>query len=339
MSHTPDPSKRIPKSLGTDTQLIGQYSLTDLLVAGLPGVIVILVTRVVLPESLRIAGVRAATLTVPVAVLAIGVGALFVYLTPAHASSIEWMAQFVGFHTGTTEVAHEEAKAYTQVERILPRQDAIVRTDGALVGAVHVDPPTMALTTDEEWQMKADAFQDFVNTTLDFPIQVYSTTQAFPADDYLRQYEDRLSDPDIEHNEKLETLIEQYLAWYGRELAQRRMTIRDHYVLVPVTPREVRFERDGLSAKLAEMPFFGSLIRAVTSPPAAAERAAMADELDERIRQVERGLHNIEDVETSRIDAEDLTTVIGEFWVGQHLEHGELSHRIRTTPFVTTSDR
>ncbi|MEF8976913.1 MAG: hypothetical protein V5A21_11875 [Halapricum sp.] len=52
MSSATDPSKRIPKSLGTDTQLIGQYSLTDLLVAGIPGVIVILITQVVLPKSL-----------------------------------------------------------------------------------------------------------------------------------------------------------------------------------------------------------------------------------------------------------------------------------------------
>ena len=79
MSSASDPSKRIPKSLGTDTQLIGQYSLTDLLVAGMPGVIVILITQVVLSKSLRVAGLPVTTLTIPVAVLAIGVGALFVF--------------------------------------------------------------------------------------------------------------------------------------------------------------------------------------------------------------------------------------------------------------------
>ncbi len=338
MSSASDPSKRIPKSLGTDTQLIGQYSLTDLLVAGMPGVIVILVTQIVLPKSLRIAGVPVTTLTIPVAVLAIGVGALFVYLTPAYTTSIDWLEQFVGFHTSETEIAHEEAKEYTQIERILPRRDAIVRTDGALVGAVHVDPPTMALATDEEWQTKTEAFQDFVNTTVDFQIQIYSTTQAFPAGEYLQQYEDRLRDADVKNNEKLEALIEHYVEWYEREVAQRQMTIRDHYVLVPVTPQEVRFERDGLAAKLADLPLLGVVIRAAMSPPVAEERAAMADELDERIRQVERGLRGIEDIEASRLDAEELTGVIGEFWAGQHLDHGDLSYRIRTTPFVSKPD-
>ena len=338
MSSASDPSKRIPKSLGTDTQLIGQYSLTDLLVAGMPGVIVILITQVVLPKSLRVAGVPVTTLTIPVAVLAIGVGALFVYLTPTYTTSIDWLEQFVGFHTSETTIAHEEAREYTQIERILPRRDAILRTDGALVGAVHVDPPTMALATDQEWQTKTEAFQDFINTTVDFPIQIHSTTQAFPADEYLQRYDDRLSDADVTDNAQLQDLIEHYVEWYERELAERQMTIRDHYVVVPVTPREVRFERDGLAAKLADLPLVGVLIRAATSPPVTEERAAMADELDERLRQVEHGLRGIEDVEASRIDAEELTGVIGEFWAGQHLDHGDLSHRIRTTPFVSKAD-
>jgi hypothetical protein len=338
MSNPSDPSKRIPKSLGTDTQLLGQYSLTDLLVAGMPGVVVILVTQVVLPKSLQVAGVPVTTLTIPVAALAIGVGALFVYLTPAYTTSIDWLEQFAAFHRSETDLGHEEARGYTQVERILPRRDAIVRTDGALVGAVHVDPPTMALATDQEWQTKSEAFQDFVNTTVDFPIQIYSTTQAFPADEYLQRYDDRLSDADVKDNAQLQDLIEHYVEWYERELAERQMTIRDHYVVVPVTPREVRFERDGLAAKLADLPLLGVLIRAATSPPVAEERAAMADELDERLRQVERGLRGIEDVEASRIDAEELTGVIGEFWAGQSLDHGDLSHRIRTTPLVTRSE-
>ena len=338
MSNPSDPSKRIPKSLGTDTQLLGQYSLTDLLVAGMPGVVVILVTQVVLPKSLEIAGVPVTPLTIPVAALAIGVGALFVYLTPAYTTSIDWLEQFAAFHRSETDLGHEEAREYTQVERILPRRDAIVRTDSALVGAVHVDPPTMALATDQEWQTKSEAFRDFVNTTVDFPIQIYSTTQAFPADEYLQRYDDRLSDADVKDNAQLQDLIEHYVEWYERELAERRMTIRDHYVVVPVTPRGVRFERDGLAAKLADLPLLGVLIRTATSPPVAEERAAMADELDERLRQVERGLRGIEDVESSRIGAEELTGVIGEFWAGQSLDHGDLSHRIRTTPLVTRSE-
>jgi hypothetical protein len=334
MSNATDPSKRIPKSLGTDTQLLGQYSLTDLLVAGMPGVVVILVTQVVLPTGLEVAGVPVSTLTIPVAILGIGVGALFVYLTPGYTTSLDWLEQFVGFYQSEKELPHEAAKEYTQVERVLPDRDAIVRTDGALVGAIHVDPPTMALATDEEWRTKAEAFQDFVNTTVDFPVQLYSTTQSFPADEYLDAYESRLSDPDVKENPKLAALVENYVEWYEDELTRRQMTIRDHYVVVPVTPREVRFERDGLAEKFADLRVVETLVQAATSPPVAEERAVMADELDERLKRVERGLRGIEDVNAARIDVVELTGVIDEFWAGEDLEHGDLPHRIRTTPIV-----
>jgi len=338
MSNGTDPSKRIPKSLGTDTQLLGQYSLTDLIVAGMPGVVVILLTQVVLPSDLAVAGVSVTVLTIPLVVLGIAVGATFVYLTPGYTNSLDWLEQFVGFHQSESNLDHEQAKEYTRVERVLPERDAVVRTDGALVGAVHVEPATMALATDDQWQAKAEAFQDFVNTTVEFPVQFYSTTQSFPAEEYLEAYESRLGDPDVEANPKLEALIEHYVAWYEDELVRRQMTIRDHYVVVPVTPAEVRFERDGLVQKIADLRVIGTLVRAATSPPKAAERAAMAEELDERLRRVERGLRGIEDVNASRIDATEFTRVIGEFWAGRDLEQGNLAHRIRTTPLVGGTD-
>jgi len=335
MSNSSDPTKRIPKSLGTDTQLLGQYSLTDLLVAGMPGVIVILLTQVVLPSDLSLGGIPLSTFTIPVAILAIGMGALFVYLTPNYTTSLDWLGQFVGFHQGEKEVAHEAAKKHTKVEQLLPERDALVRTDGTLLGAVHVDPPTMALATDEEWRRKAEAFEDFVNTTLNHPVQFYSTTQAFPAEDYLDAYESRLTDADVVENPRLSALVEHYLKWYEHELDRRQMTIRDHYVIVPVTPREVRFERDGIAAKFADLRFIGGLIRAATSPPQAEERAAMADELDDRIRQIERGLRGIEDVYANRLASDDMTRVIAEFWSGEPMDQGDLSQRLRTTPIVT----
>lgn len=337
MTRATDPAKRIPKSLDTDTQLLGNYSLTDLIVAGLPGVIVVLATQVLLPSSVTVYGVPVTALTIPLAGLAIALGALFVYLTPGYTSSLDWLWQFLGFHWSETDCEHEEAKQYTQVERIHPRHNAIERTDGAFIGAVNVDPPTMALATEEEWDEKTEAFEDFVNTTVEFPIQVYSTTESFPTDEYLAEYEDRLADPDVKSNPKLEALIEHYIDWYERELVQRQMTIRDHYVIVPVTPEEVRFEHDSLLEKFAALPLLGILVQMCTAPSAVEERAAMVGKLDDRLRKVERGLRGIDECDAQRIDAEELTRLIGEFWAGHDLEHGDLSHRIRTTPIITTT--
>ena len=339
MSSQQDPSKRIPKSLGTESKLFGQYSLTDLLVACTPSAAVILFTQIALPPDLDLAGVPASTLTIPIALLGLGLGALFVYLTPTHATSLEWIQQFVGFHRGDTELPHDRAKEVTHVERILPQHDAVIRSDGAVIGAVHVDPPTMALATDEEWHSKAQAFEDFVNTTVEFPIQLYSTTETFPAGEYLDTYEARLSDPDVKENPKLSALVENYIEWYEDELHRRRMTIRDHYVVVPVTPREVHFERDGLAEKFAELRILGPVVRALTAPPEVEVRAAMVDELGDRLRRVERGLRNIEDVDATRINAADLTSVIAEFWAGEAIDHGRISGRVRPNPIVGGSHR
>lgn len=331
-----DPTKRIPKSLDTDTQLFGKYSLTDLVVAALPGVLVVLVTQIVLPSSLRIYGISVTALTIPLALFAIGIGALFVYLTPRYTTSLDWLGLFIHFHRTENDIAHDEAKQYTQVERVWPERNSIERTDGVIIGAVQVSPPTMALATNAEWAEKTNAFQDFVNTTIEFPIQIYSTTQSFPADDYIGQYEDRLDDSDVRSNEKLTALIEHYVTWYESELAQRQMTIRDHYVIVPVRPDEIRYERESLLQKLVAIPCLGLLVKAWTAPSIQEERQAMFETLDDRLRRVERGLREIEGCDTRRVEAEELTRIVGEFWAGQDLDYGNLTKRIRTTPMINT---
>ena len=334
MSQRTDPAKRIPKSLGTDTQLLGTYSLTDLAVAGLPGALVILVTQVVLPPSLTVGGFAVSTLTIPLALLAIGVGAVFVYLTPAYVTSLEWLRLFVGFHRSDAELAHEDAKAYTHVERVYPEHDALERTDGTLVGAVQVSPPTMALATDEEWHHTCDAFADFVNTTLEFPVQVYSTTRSFPSEEYLSHYEDRLTDPDVAGNDQLRELIEEYTGWYERELAQRQMTIRDHYILGPVGPDEVRYERASLLERLSGIPLLGFVVDIWTTPSRAEERAALLAELADRRERVARGMRDIQGCDTEPVPATDLTQLVAEYWTGAEHTYGSPESVLRTTPLI-----
>ncbi|MFB6192340.1 MAG: hypothetical protein ABEI11_03365 [Haloarculaceae archaeon] len=334
----PDPGKRIPKSLGTDTSLIGSYSLSDLVVAGVPGVAIILVVQTLLPSGATVHGVRLSLLTIPLAVVGFAVGGLFVYLTPAHASSVEWLGQFVGFHTKATELSHDGVKAHAPLERVHPADGMIERSDGALVGVIRVSPPTMALTTDDEWAAKTEAFQDFLNTTVEFPIQIYSTTREFPVEAYLDHYEERLSDPDVESNDRLAALIDHYTDWYGQELGQRQMTIRDHYVLVPVRPAEATRDEERLLDDLTALPIVGVLVRAWTAPPREQERAAMRATLADRLRRVERGLRTIDGCETSSVDATELTRVVAEYWTGSEFDYDDPEQVLRTSPVVASSE-
>ena len=327
-------AKRIPKSLGTDTKLLGNYTLTDAAVALLPGVLIVLVTQVLVPPTVSVGGYRPQQVMLPLAALAIAVGALFVYLTPPYATSLEWLTSLVRFRTSPSHEAHDTATEHTQVERVWPDHDAIERQDGAMVGLVQVSPPSMALATDEEWAAKADSFQNFLNTTVTFPIQVFSTTRPFPVETYLDRYRDRLDDPDVQANPRLEQLIEAYIEWYEHDLAARQMTIRDHYVVVSVTPAEVQFSRGSLLATLCDLPVVGPLLTAWSSPPPAEQRAAMFETLSDRLDSVQRGIRDIDDCRAQRVDASTAAQVIGDYWAGQTQAHGEMATRLRSRPLV-----
>lgn len=329
-----DPAKRIPKSIATETKLFGKYTLSDLAIALFPGVLVVLATQMVLPPNLRISGYPVQTLTLPIAGMAILVGALFVYLTPGYTTSVDWLATFIGFQRKPKTLAHEEAKAYTQVEQVHPHREAIERVDGAYLGAVRVTPASLALATDEDWAATADAFQDFLNTVVDFPVQFYSTTQEFPVTEYLDHYRSRLDDADVKANPKLAALIDAYVSWYAADIEQRQTTIRDHYVMVRVIPEEVQFERESLTEQLGRLPLLGVFVQAWLAPRQEERSEAMFDALDERLRRVERGIREIDGCTAHRVDAEGLTQLVGEFWTGESYSEMELSKTLRTRPIL-----
>jgi len=329
-----DPAKRIPKFLGTDATLIGTYTLSDAAIGLFPGVVVILLLQVVLPNTLTIRGYSLQALTLPLAGCAILIGAIFVYLTPSYTTSIDWIGAYLGALRKPNEYDVDEAKAHTQLERIHPEHDAIERTDGAFVGMVQVDPPNMALATSAEWSERADAFADFLNTTVEFPIQLYSTTQEFPVEEYLSHYEDRLEDPDVKANPRLAGLIEAYTEWYEDEIESRQMTIRNHYVVVPVTPAEVHFDQESLLQQLVRVPVIGLLITAWFAPRVADERQAMFDELDTRLRRVEGGIREIEGCESSRLSAQEALGVVGNFWTQETYSSETLRQLARQSPVV-----
>jgi hypothetical protein len=329
-----NPAKRVPKSLGTDAKLFGSYTLTDAAIAMVPGVVVVLLSQTFLPASLHVAGYRVQSLTMPIAGVAILFGGLFVYLAPSYLTSFEWVETIVGFYTDDREISHQEATEYTHLQRIHPRRNALERTDGTLVTLVQVMPPSMALATDEEWAEKASAFEDFLNTSVTFPIQVFSTTHPFPVESHLDPYEARRSDPDVKANPRLDALIEQYIAWYREEVDARQMTIRDHYVVVPVSPEAVHFEQSSLTQKFARLPVVGVIVRGWFAPPKAEERRAMLAELDRRARRIETGLREIEGCDADRVDAATAAEVLAEFWAGQDLSYGDIGETLRTRPIV-----
>lgn len=329
-----DASKRIPKSIETGTHVLGTYTLTDLAVGGLPGVAIVLISQLLVPPTLTVGGYRVASLTLPLTLVGLTVGGVVVYLTPAHLTTIQWFGMMLGFVNRPTRLPHEAAMAQTHVAAIHPEHDVVERTDGAFLGLIQVTPPSMALATEQEWATKANAFQEFLNTTVEFPIQLYSTTRAFPADEYLAHYEARRSDPDVRANPKLATLIDEYIDWYRADLDQRRMTIRDHYIIVPVSPTEVRFERQSLTQRLTGMPMLGVFVEALVAPRRDEERAAMFEAVDERTRLLRQGVREIEGCDAHRVDAEAAAELLATFWRGEAVEYDDPAAVLTNRPVV-----
>ena len=331
-----DASKRVPKSIDTEAHILGRYTLTDLAVGAVPGVAVVLASQLLVPPTLSVAGYRVANLTLPLTVAGIALGSVVVYLTPTHLTTVQWFGMMVGFVKRPTQLPHDAAMAHTHVAAIHPSHDVIERTDGAFLGLLQVTPPSMALATDQEWASKANAFQEFLNTTVEFPIQLYSTTRAFPADEYLAHYEARRSDPDVRANPNLATLLDEYIEWYRSDLDQRRMTIRDHYIIVPVSPDEVRFERRSLSQRLTSVPLLGVFIEALLAPRRDAERAAMFEAVDERVRLLRQGVREIEGCDAHRVEAADAAELLATFWRGEGVTYDDPAAVITTRPVVGT---
>lgn len=333
-THDPDPSKRVPKSLDTDPTLFGNYTLVDAAVALVPGVVVVLCFQLVVPPGLRIRGYAVHDAAFPLVVGATLLGFVLVSLTPSHLSAFDWLRTVAGFYRRPRARTHATAGAQTRLERVHPDHDALERADGAVVGLVHVDPPSMALATDAEWSEKARSFRDFLDTVVEFPIQLYATTRAFPVDAYLEHYEHRLTDPDVKANPRLARLIEEYIAWYGDEIDDRQMTIRDHYVIVSVSPHEVRFAAGTSRRTLARLPVVGLFVEALFAPALADERAARFEMLDDRLRRVEAGLRAVDGCRAERVTGSEAARVITEYWHGESVEYGDLERVFRTRPIV-----
>lgn len=325
-------SKRVPKSIDEGTALVGSYTVTDLLVATLPAVAVVLAMQLFVPPETTVAGARVRRFTLPLGAVGVVIGAVGVYLTPDHRATDEWLATMLSYRRRPAQQSHATAREHTSVERVYPEADAVERADGAFVGLVRVDPPSMALATDAEWREQAAAFQDFLNTTVDFPIQLYATTRPFDTAGYLDHFEARLDDPDVRENPRLEALIEQYVEWYDGGLDRRQATIRDHYVVVPVRPREIRFEQESIVQKLTRLPLLGVFLQVWLAPRVAEERAALRDTLDERLRLVARGLREIGGVSTSRVSGAEATELVAEFWRGEPVELGDADQVLSTDP-------
>jgi len=351
-----DPTRRIPKKIGESDEFWRGYTLDDLLVGATPFMIGVVLTAYILPPRYRFLGYG-------VSVAGLVVGAIAIYATPDHMKASEWVNTYFHHLRRPKEVEHvrynfdsvreqtdfpesnfyelsERTQELTDVERIHKEREAIERSDGAYIGAVRVEPANMALATDRRWEENVSAFADFFNNSVEWPVQVYSTTSEFPIEKYLRRRERRLEDDDVIGNPIFRRLIDEWLNWYPRELETRGTNIREHYIIVPVLREEVTEEEDteSVAGALSEIPVVGSLVGALASDGTLSEEEIQTralGELDERIRMVKNeGIQNLDGCRAHRIKAAGLVALLSEFWEGERAEYANAAALVRENPVI-----
>ncbi|MDF9748469.1 VirB4 family type IV secretion system protein [Natrinema salsiterrestre] len=330
-------TRKIHQSLGGTTAFFRGYTIGELMLF-LSVAFVTVIAATFVP----------AALTIPV----LGFGIMLTILLfllhkvkPRYLWLTEWLAARFGWAIQNKEYAHggednSEVRYLTRLQRVYPH--AVERTDGALVGAMQVEPANMALEDDDAWAKAVQSLSEFVNSTVDFPVKIYITSREVDDDDVVRAHQDRLGDADVRSRPVLKRLLEKYVTANTTEsgdIDSETTTIREYYLITAVNDDDVeQFDETGDSvlAYLAEMPMVGRFFdRFQTDELTDPERERLkAEQLESRLTQLRRGGSSLYQCSVGPVDAYDLARITKEYWSCQSEEYADITDTLGTFPVV-----
>lgn len=343
MSERPT-SRRILDQLGEEeTLLTTEYTLADLKLL-IPGFVVAFLVLGMMPPGLNVLG-----LVLGGAIMLGTVGVI--WLSPSHRVAHKWVIEAVKFHIAdirgeTLMVLHDSdsepdtARSLTRVDTVLRRWNAVQRTDDALVGAKRVRPANMALADKSDWETAANELRDMLRS-LGFDIQIYSTARPVDAQQIVAPYRDRLDDADVRENERLRSVIKAYRQRLPKEFERRRTSVREYYILVAVSQREVQLDDQDMLTKLADAPLVGPAFAFIGAGRSDLDEGELLvrqqRELNSRLQKVRRGIAGLPGCQPETVTAARLTDLLEEFWTGEpsHFdEEGGDSIRFHDVPII-----
>lgn len=334
-----DPSRQVPKGL-SDTDKIYGYSTEEITTVVVIAFIGMVLTNLI-PQSLSGASIF-------VLLGSILFGILVVFVTPNHLEPTEWLGSMGHYFARPTKVPHlsladgmareqkdviEEAKVYelnertqeiTWVRRVHKDAQAIERIDDAVVGGIKVEPANMALASEEKWERMIDSWQSYLDHTLEYPVQIYATSEPFPVDDYIDHYQSRVNDPDLQERPIMQELLRDFLDWYPEYLQYQGTNQKEYYLIFAVEPHEVvgsELEEEGVVEQLSDIPGLGTIVSAVFGGDDEEEGVARAKqfaELDNRIREARnQGIRPLQNCSSRRLSGFELAVLLKEYWQGR----------------------
>jgi len=330
-------ARRIHPALGGTTAFFRGYTVGELLLF-LGTAFLTLIGSALVPAAFTLPVIGGGLM------LALSLGLLHM-VKPGHLWLTEWLVVRLSWAVKNQEYAHGEdssaVRYLTRAGRVFPH--AIERTDGALVGAVRIEPANMALEDDDAWSNAVQSLSEFANATLDFPVKFYITSREVNQEDVVRNHQQRLGDADVRSRPVLKRLLEEYITDNtdtNGDIDAETTTVREYYLITAVTDADIRQDTessDSVLAYLTHVPVIGRLFTRFQSGDLSAdERARLKeDALESRLTQIRRGGTSLYRCSISPVDADDLARVTKEYWTGDTEAYGDIEAALGTFPVVT----
>jgi len=304
-------------------------------------------------------------LVVPLALAGVAIGVATVYAAPSHRTAWTWLGDVARYSFGRPRytlsaladaasdgtagsaaayspfVPDERTQDLTNVARAWPGTGVIEREDGAMEAFIKVTPANMDFAMSGDWERIQTVGERFANDELSFPLTVYTTTRAFPADRLVSRLTDRRDDPDVASNDAFAALITEYCDRRPADLADSRQ--HRYYLGVTVAPSDLAGRHEGESTpgeRLTEIPIIGTLLAPLVAGrdvrEGATRRQAMYERVREQLRSVESEIvEPIEGWESRRLSTLELFVLTAEFWNG--VEYDDIERLFATEPAVGSS--
>ena len=337
MSSRNDPSRPVLDQFGEDETIpFTNRTLGDLwLLAGAFFGAVFVVA--LLPEAYQLIGWVLGAIAVITAIV-------LIKIAPSHRRPHDWVTAAVRFRfSDKTMTPHNpsssehEPESLTNVDHFDPIKDFVERIDGALVGLMQVHAGNMALASDGQLEDIADDFAVFINR-LEFDIQIYSSGRRIDPDTLVKPYRARAQGSDIRDNDQLRDLVQTYQEKLPAVFRERGTSVREYYVVVAVTPMEIRLRDRSSTSQIADWPFVGQLFKSLAvisdEMPEQELKEQQQRELNKRLQRVRRGIQQLPDCTAEPVDASEYCDLLEEFWTGERVDYGDSTPRIHNLPMV-----
>jgi hypothetical protein len=337
MSRRNDPSRPVLDQFGEDETIpFTNRTLGDLwLLAGAFFGTIFIVA--ILPESYQLIGWI-------LGVIALITAAVLIKIAPSHRRPHNWITAAIKFKfSDKTMTPHNPdsrdhaPESLTNVDHFDPINDFVERTDGGLVGLMKVHAGNMALASEGQLEAIADEFAVLINQ-LEFDIQIYSSGRRIDPDTLVKPYRARAQGSDIRDNDQLRNLVRTYQEKLPQVFRERGTSVREYYIVVAVTPMEIRLRDRSSTSQIADWPFIGHLFKSFAiirdEMPEHEIKEQQRRELNKRLKRVRGGIQQLSDCTAEPVDASEYSSLLEEFWTGERVDYGDSTPRLHNLPAV-----